>query len=82
MMAKLVDSQQTAFIKERQIMDVVLIANEAIDSRIAQKKPGILCKLDIEKAYDHLNWGFCSTLSGEWDLGKNGLDGSTSVFPQ
>lgn len=27
-------------------MDAVQIANEAIDSRMSQKKPGILCKLE------------------------------------
>ncbi|CAN4119502.1 unnamed protein product [Withania somnifera] len=57
-MDKLVDFQQMAFIKGRQIMDAMLIANEAVDSRMTQKKPGILCKLDIEKAYGHVNWVF------------------------
>ena len=56
-------------------MDAVLIANEAIDSRVGQKKPGILCKLDVEKAYDHDNWGSFSIYLGKYDLEKNGLDG-------
>ncbi|XP_019246460.1 PREDICTED: uncharacterized protein LOC109226112 [Nicotiana attenuata] len=47
-----------AFIKGRQIMDAILIANECIDARIGSKKPGILCKLDIQKTFDHLNWNF------------------------
>lgn len=55
---KLVDSQQMALIQGRQTMDATLIANEAVDSRLSLKIPGILCKLDIEKAYDHVNWGF------------------------
>lgn len=50
----LVDSQQMCFIKGRQIMDAALVANEVVDSRLKQKKLGILCKLDIEKAYDHV----------------------------
>lgn len=53
-MDKMVDSQQMAFTKRRQVMDVDLITNEAVDSRIKQKKLGNLCKLDIEKAHDHI----------------------------
>ncbi|XP_015084259.1 uncharacterized protein LOC107027674 [Solanum pennellii] len=57
-MHKIVDTQQLSFIKGRQIMDAILMANEGLDFRIRSKVPGILCKLDIKKAYDHLNWNF------------------------
>lgn len=39
-------------------MDAALITNECIDSRQREKNTGIMCKLDIEKAYDLVNWGF------------------------
>jgi len=34
-----------AFIKEGQIMDVELIANECVDSRLRGKDPGVMCKI-------------------------------------
>ena len=42
----------------RQILDASLIANEVIDSMLKKKEKGVLCKLDIEKAYDKINWNF------------------------
>ena len=39
----------------KQILDVILIANEVIDSKIKDHFRGIICKLDIEQAYDHIN---------------------------
>ena len=53
---KVVSSAQNAFVEGRQIL--ALIANEAIDSLLKRNESGVLCKLDIEKAYDHLNWNF------------------------
>lgn len=50
-------------------MDAMLIANEAVDSRQTQKKPGILCKVDIEKAYDRVNWEHLLTTMGRMGFG-------------
>ena len=52
---KMVSKAQGAFMEGRQILDVVLIENEAIDSILKNNENDVMCKLDIEKAYDNVD---------------------------
>ncbi|RVW40176.1 LINE-1 retrotransposable element ORF2 protein [Vitis vinifera] len=67
---KVISKAQGAFVEGRQILDAVLIANEAIDSALKNNESGILCKLDIEKAYDKVDWNFILTVMQKMGLGE------------
>ena len=54
----------------RQILDAVLIANEAIDSMLKRNENGVLCKLDVVKAYDHISWNFLLIVMRKMGFGE------------
>jgi hypothetical protein len=56
---KIISKSHNTFIRDMQILDPILIVNECLNSRIRSGELGVLCKVDIEKAYDHVNWIFC-----------------------
>jgi hypothetical protein len=53
-----VSEVQSAFVKERQILDGILVANEVVDDARKNQKELVLFKVDFEKAYDSVDWGY------------------------
>jgi hypothetical protein len=51
-------------------LDSILIANECIDSCFRSGVLGLLCKLDLEKAYDNVNWEFLLCVAKKWFQGE------------
>ena len=67
---KVISSAQNAFVEGRQILDATLLANEAIDSIVKGNGSVVLCKLDMEKAYDHVDWSFLGTILTKMGFGE------------
>ena len=69
---KVVSKAQNAFVEGRQIPNASLIANELFDHWQKQVEKGVFCELDIEKAFDNINWQFlmkvmlCMGFGSKW----------------
>jgi hypothetical protein len=57
-MDSLISTNQSAFIKGRNLVDGVLIMNELVDWAKKTKKECLIFKVDFEKAYDSVEWSF------------------------
>jgi len=63
-----VSEVQSAFVKNRQILDGILIANEVVDEASKSKKDFLMFKVDFEKAYDFVDWGYLNEVTGSMDF--------------
>nr|KAJ0210611.1 hypothetical protein LSAT_V11C400216830 [Lactuca sativa] len=64
-----ISDTQTAFIKDRYILDGPLIVNEVISWLRKNKAKAFLLKIDFEKAFDCLNWGFLESVMAQMEFG-------------
>jgi hypothetical protein len=60
---------QSAFIKGRQLVDSVAVVNELIDYAKKSKKECMVLKVDFEKAYDSVDWGFLDYMLRRFGFG-------------
>ncbi|RVW67638.1 Transposon TX1 uncharacterized 149 kDa protein [Vitis vinifera] len=81
-MGEVISDSQHAFVHGRQILDAVLIANEALDSRLKDNIPGLLLKMDIEKAFDHVNWNFLMEVMSKMGFGHRWINWINGVAPR
>jgi len=57
-----VSESHSAFVKGKQILDGILIANEAVDEATRLKKVLLLFKVDFEKAYDSVDLNYLDSV--------------------
>ena len=63
LMPKLISEEQTGFVPGRSFLDGILIIQETIHSASIDKEACMFMKLDIQKAYDMVDWHFlCKVL--------------------
>jgi hypothetical protein len=63
-MGSVISESHTSFVKDRQILDGILIANKVVDEARRSKKELMLFKVDFEKAYDSVDWGYLDDVMG------------------
>lgn len=76
----IISSSQNAFMLERQILDSVLIANKCLDSRLKSGQPGVLCILEVEKPFTHVNRSFLILLLERCDFSEKWRQWIFSVY--
>ena len=55
---KAISSQQFGFLKNRQILEPIAIAQEVLRTVKIHKRSALILKLDLSKSFDRFNWTF------------------------
>lgn len=58
MLPKVIDEKQSVLLGGKSMLDGVVVANEIVHATKGWRKPTLLFKVDFEKVYDTVDWGF------------------------
>lgn len=53
-----ISESQSTFVKDRKNFDGILVANKMVDEARKLRKELLLVKVDFEKPYDSVDWGY------------------------
>ncbi|KAJ9547116.1 hypothetical protein OSB04_019659 [Centaurea solstitialis] len=67
---KVVSPEQSAYIEGRQILDGPLMLNEVCNWAKRSKNRTLLFKVDFDKAFDSLSWGFIDSILEQMQFGN------------
>ena len=57
----------------RQILDAALVANKTMYSILKSNECAVMCKLDVEKTYNHVDWSFWLSVLSMMGFGEKWL---------
>lgn len=66
---RLIDYHQSAFLKNRYILDNVVLCHEVIHHCKHTNQKGVVIKIDFEKAYDKINWNYLLRIMNDRGFG-------------
>jgi len=61
-LGSVISNSQSAFVKGKQILDGILIANEVVDEARRSNKELLMFKVDFEKAYDSVDLNYLDSV--------------------
>eukprot|EP00253_Pinus_taeda_P035588 PITA_35588 len=62
LLSLIISLEQSGYVEGRQITDGIILTHEVIHSLKHKKKPGMLLKIDVSKAFDSISWEYMQSI--------------------
>lgn len=70
----IISPEQTCFVEGRKILDGLVVTQETIHSLKQRNRRSMMIKLDLSKAYDHLNWNYLKVILSAFGFSRRWID--------